>query len=357
MENLVSLAMIVKNEEKFLARCLESIKTFVDEIIIVDTGSTDLTKLVAAQFTDKIFDFNWCDDFSKARNFAFSKATSKYVMWLDADDVVTPDNLIKLKNLKQKLKESQTDVYMLKYETAFDEKGRCTFAYNRERILKNNKTFLWEGAVHEAITPHGKIENLDIAIRHLKDDKKTDPKRNLKIYRQLIKSGKVFSPREQYYFARELYYNGYYKKAIKEFTNFLKGGKGWIENNLGALEMLYFCNLAINKNNINILYKSFEYAEPRANFLCYIGDYFMRENKFKQAIFWFENALKCKKDYSSGAFINEEYFSTYPALQLCVCHYNLGDFKSAKRYNDFVLTLSPQNEVAIKNDIFFKNLT
>lgn len=357
MENLVSLAMIVKNEEEYLARCLESIRAFVDEIIIVDTGSTDLTKLVAAQYTDKIYDFNWCDDFAKARNFAFSKATCKYVMWLDADDVISSENLAKLKNLRQKLNDSQTDVYMLKYEIAFDKNGACTFAYNRERILKNDKTFIWEGAVHEAITPHGNIENLEIAIKHLKGDKKTDPKRNLKIYRQLINSGKILSPREQYYYGRELYYNGYYKKSIKEFTTFLKSGQGWVENNLGALEMLYFCNLAINNRSLNILYKSFEYAEPRANFLCYIGDYFMSEKKFKQAIFWFESALKCEKDYSSGAFINEEYYSSYPALQLCVCYYNLGKIEKAKRYNDFVLTLKPDNEIALKNDIFFKNLT
>ncbi|MDE5995713.1 MAG: glycosyltransferase family 2 protein, partial [Eubacterium sp.] len=88
----ISLCMIVKNEEKVLARCLESIKNAVDEIIIADTGSTDNTKEIAKKYTDKIYDFEWVDDFSKARNFSFSKASKDYIMWLDADDIISKEN-------------------------------------------------------------------------------------------------------------------------------------------------------------------------------------------------------------------------------------------------------------------------
>jgi Glycosyl transferase family 2. len=76
----ISLCMIVKNEELTLDRCLTSIKDAVDEIIIVDTGSTDLTKNIGKKYTDKIFDFKWIDDFSAARNFSFSKATMDYIL-------------------------------------------------------------------------------------------------------------------------------------------------------------------------------------------------------------------------------------------------------------------------------------
>ena len=69
----ISLCMIVKNEEQVLARCLDSVRGLMDEIIIVDTGSTDQTKAIAAKYTDKIYDFEWISDFAAARNFAFSK--------------------------------------------------------------------------------------------------------------------------------------------------------------------------------------------------------------------------------------------------------------------------------------------
>ena len=75
----ISLCMIVKNEEKILRRCLDSVADLVDEIVIVDTGSQDETKRIAAEYTKFVYDFQWVDDFSAARNFAFSKATQEYI--------------------------------------------------------------------------------------------------------------------------------------------------------------------------------------------------------------------------------------------------------------------------------------
>ena len=81
----LSLCMIVKNEEDVLGRCLSCMDGIADEIVIVDTGSTDRTREIALQFTSKVYDFPWRDDFAAARNFAFSKATMDYTLWLDAD--------------------------------------------------------------------------------------------------------------------------------------------------------------------------------------------------------------------------------------------------------------------------------
>ena len=75
----ITLCMIVKNEEKVLKRCLESIRDLMDEIVIVDTGSTDRTKEIAAKYTDQIYDFEWVNDFSAARNFAFSRAATIFI--------------------------------------------------------------------------------------------------------------------------------------------------------------------------------------------------------------------------------------------------------------------------------------
>ena len=93
--------MIVKNEQEMIEQCLASIKHVVDEINIVDTGSTDRTKEIVAAYTDRIFDFKWKDDFGAARNYSFSKATKDYILWLDADDILLQEDANKLKELKK----------------------------------------------------------------------------------------------------------------------------------------------------------------------------------------------------------------------------------------------------------------
>ena len=82
--------MIVKNEEQHLAKCLMSVKPVVDEMIVVDTGSTDKPKHIAAALGAKVFDFPWTNDFSEARNYSLSKASGDWILVLDADEVVSP---------------------------------------------------------------------------------------------------------------------------------------------------------------------------------------------------------------------------------------------------------------------------
>ena len=123
----ISLCMIVRNEEESLERCLESTRNVADEIIIVDTGSTDGTIDIAKRYTQKVYEFPWIDDFAAARNFAFSKATRQYCMWLDADDILEPSDREALLRLKALLP-ADVDVVMMRYHTAFDEKDRPTFS-------------------------------------------------------------------------------------------------------------------------------------------------------------------------------------------------------------------------------------
>jgi glycosyltransferase involved in cell wall biosynthesis len=114
--------MIVKNEAVVLARCLDSAKDIVDEIIIVDTGSIDATKAIALGYTDKVYDFKWINDFSAARNFAYSKATMDYQFWLDADDVLPEKSQKELLALKETL-DPAYDIVTMKYQTHFDDRG------------------------------------------------------------------------------------------------------------------------------------------------------------------------------------------------------------------------------------------
>ena len=139
----LSVCLIVKDEDEVLERCLNCACQFADEIVVVDTGSKDKTIEIAKMFTNRVYSFKWENDFSKARNFSFSKATKDYVMWLDADDIITNENIEKIKKLKQTT--NPKDVYMLKYEIAFDEANNPTFTYFRERILRRSMNFVWEG--------------------------------------------------------------------------------------------------------------------------------------------------------------------------------------------------------------------
>ena len=95
----LSLCMITKNEENNLSRCLDCIKEFVDEIIIVDTGSTDKTVEIAKSYGAHIYHYDWNNDFSKARNVSLQKATKDWILVLDADEVLPYEEGLKLKNI------------------------------------------------------------------------------------------------------------------------------------------------------------------------------------------------------------------------------------------------------------------
>ena len=153
----MSLCMIVRQEEKALARCLEGIADAVEEIVIVDMGSTDRTKEIARQFTDKIYDFPWMDDFAAARNFAFSKGTGEYLLWMDAEDILPSGEKEKLLALKADLRENPCDMVMMLFDRGVDEGGRTKFSCYRERLVRRCLQARWQGRANEMIPPFGSV--------------------------------------------------------------------------------------------------------------------------------------------------------------------------------------------------------
>ncbi len=113
----ISLCMIVKNEEMHIARCLDSVAELVEEIVIVDTGSTDRTVEIVSDYTSKVYSYPWKDDFSDARNYSFSKASMDYCMWMDADDILEESEKDNFLRLKQSLT-PDIDIVMMKYNTS-----------------------------------------------------------------------------------------------------------------------------------------------------------------------------------------------------------------------------------------------
>lgn len=349
----LSLCMIVKNEEDTLSRCLESAQNLFDEIIIVDTGSNDKTKEIAKKYTNKIYDFKWCDDFSQARNYSFSKATKEYIMWLDADDIILDEDLNKLKKLKEDL-DKNTDMVILKYNL-LNKDNESVLTYYRERIVKKNKHYKWISPIHEVITPSGNIIYKDIAITH-KKIKESDPKRNLKIFEKMIQKNYTFDARQTFYYARELYYNNMLEESISIYNKFLDMDNAWIENKISACIDLY--NIYIKKNDpkkaLSYLFKTFEYSVPRSEVCCYIGNYFLQEENYTIAKYWYLQACSNKESVETGGFFNKDFKDFIPYINLSVCYYYLGDVLSAKRFNDMAGAIKPKNESYINNKYFFK---
>lgn len=353
----ISLCMIVKNEEDVLARCLDSVKEIADEIIIVDTGSIDKTKEIAKVYTDKIYDFIWINDFSAARNYAYSKATKEYILWLDADDIIFDEDIEKFKQLKVSLDE-KVDIVMMKYNVGFDVDGNVTLSYYRERLSRRTLNCQWKEPVHEYLEISGDIINTDICIAHRKEHVAT-PGRNLILYKSFISKGKKLSPRGLYYYARELYYNEKYNEAIRYFNKFLDTEQGWIEDNINACFTLSICynNLKDNKNRFKILLKSFEYDNPRAEICCQLGYFYFDKMEYEKAIFWYKLATEIKKPEDGWGFISHDYFGYIPYIQLCVCYDKLGNIEEAIKCNNKAAEFKPNADAISYNKKYFESIS
>lgn len=353
----ISLCMIVKDEEEVLDQCLQSVAPYCDEIIIVDTGSTDKTKEIAKKYTDNIYDFKWVDDFSAARNFSFKQATKDFILWLDADDILLEEDQRKLAELKEKLNDNIDAVSMI-YHAYFDEYGKPTLTYRRNRLVKRKNNFKWIGAVHEYLDVRGKILSSSIVITHRKNKKmrkQTDKSRNLKIYESRKKKGLSFSPRDLFYYANELKDHQKYEEAITVYEQFLESKKGWVENEIRACLYMADCYRQLSKPNkeMEALTRSLHYDIPRPECCCRLGDLYKHRFKYKQAIFWYELALSVQSDHDSS-FNFLAYSTWYPHMQLCVCYWKIGAIEKAIFHNEQAKKYRPNDKTIVANETFLK---
>ncbi|WP_229692372.1 tetratricopeptide repeat-containing glycosyltransferase family 2 protein [Paenibacillus radicis (ex Gao et al. 2016)] len=148
---LISLCMIVKDEEAFLADCLESVKGIADEIIIVDTGSTDRTTEIAARYGAVIVHYEWDHDFAKARNAGLDRAKGEWILFLDADerlDAATKGQLLDL------IKDKSLSAMLLQiWNIVGDGEGQGATIHPVLRMFRNDKFIRFEGRIHEQIAP------------------------------------------------------------------------------------------------------------------------------------------------------------------------------------------------------------
>ena len=184
---LLSLSMIVKNEEKYLRGCLESVQGIADEIIVVDTGSTDNTIKIAEEFGAKIFHFEWINDFSAARNYALSKSTGNWILYLDADERISENSKNELKKIIKRNENFAVNCTV----KSIDEIGGTPNLMLYPRLFKNHSELKFTGRVHEQISGstrklNYKLVDSNIEIIHLgynipKDEFQKKAERNLEL--------------------------------------------------------------------------------------------------------------------------------------------------------------------------------
>ncbi|MBC2870168.1 glycosyltransferase family 2 protein [Bittarella massiliensis] len=349
----VSLCMIVRDEEDVLGRCLDSVAGVADEVVVVDTGSRDRTRQIALEKGARVYDFPWCDDFAAARNFALEKGRMEYLFWLDADDVLLPADREALIALKGELDKS-VDMVMLRYNTAFDRAGRPTFSFYRERLWRRDRGFRFEGAVHEAVTPQGRVIRREIAVTHQKLHRR-DPGRNLRIFEKEAAKGPL-TPRQQFYFGRELCYAGRLEEGERVLTAFLEGGQGWVENQVSACRELARCLDRQEQPGraLRALFWSFAFDRPRAEVCCDIARRFFDEGLWPRAIYWYRRALEVPFDPASGGFTEPDCYGFLPHIQLCVCYDRLGDRRRAEEENELAARSKPDHPSVRQNRVYFQ---
>lgn len=327
----ISLCMIVKNEERVLARCLDSVKDLMDEIIIVDTGSTDRTKEIAKRYTDKIFDFEWIQDFSAARNFAFSQAKMEYIYTADADEVLDAENRKRFQYLKECLL-PEIDIVQMKYGNQLQFGTVYNFDEEyRPKLFKRLREFVWEGSVHEMVRLEPLIYDSDIVVTHLPEKPHGD--RDLENFRNQIRKGVRLNKRLHNMYARELYLVGTPEDLEKAMAFFMDSAA---DPGRDADEICEACCIAARAARLNeepLIF--FKYAskviagEGCSEICCEFGHFYEDSGDFEEAAIWYYNAVYETRPVLSIACGGKEAFEG-----LIRCYEVMGLEEEAQKYRE-----------------------
>lgn len=292
----ISLCMIVKNEEKLLKRCLDSISDLMDEIIIVDTGSTDDTKKIASQYTDKIFDFKWIDDFAAARNFAFSKATMEYIYSCDADEIIDSVNHEELRKLKAVLI-PEVEIVQMKYaESPENQTVLNSKTEYRPKLFKRLRNYVWINPVHETVRLDPVVFDSDIEIMHSPENTEDHAKRDFHIFEGMIKNGEKLSTPLLTMYAKELWKKGSkedFKIASKFFGDIINREEDSSDCLEIAAVIMVRASRLLNKTSDFIKYTSMLQSVGRGGSELFyeLGEFFYQDGKYEDAFIWYRSAV------------------------------------------------------------------
>jgi 2-polyprenyl-3-methyl-5-hydroxy-6-metoxy-1,4-benzoquinol methylase/glycosyltransferase involved in cell wall biosynthesis len=261
MKAKVSVCFIVRDDEGtgLLEECFQSIRPYVEEIVVVDTGSTDGTPEIAKKYADVFEVFTDCNDpvtgeiadFSKARNRSFDLATKPWVMWMDSDDILAGgEHLARLIEFGEHNRKNQPDgherdwCFLFPYEYVYSPSGQCICLHYRERLVSRRGAMTWVNPVHEVMLPSDRA-NLylqpcdDVVFKHQRQRSKKPgvPGRNLRILQKLVEVDGCEDARQFYYLGLEYANAGQHEKATQWLTRYF-GVSGWEdEKTMAAMKL------------------------------------------------------------------------------------------------------------------------
>lgn len=339
--------MIVRNETLFLKNCLRSVSGQVDEIIIVDTGSSDNTMDIAHDFTEKVFSFPWQEDFSAARNYALQMATGDWILSLDADEelVWLTSNEQPLKNLI--VQNPTIEAFLLPLDNPISNSGE----YNRYcvlRLFKNNGKYRFKGKIHEQISV-SKHEVVSIAeeplIRHnLLVGREHNRKRGRNL--ALLKKTIAEDPDNnflKYYLGLEWLMLGKPTQALPLLQEAYRNlTDEYLFFRAPALRHLLICLHALGRYDEGIcLCLEADFRYPEYTDIYYLAGIFFEEmHEYTLAVKWFVQALKTGNPPAVFSHMNgsESFLVRY---HLGHCYEMLGMLEQAHLEYEQALALNP----------------
>ena len=329
----ISVCMIVRNEETRIARALSWLKAIADEIVIVDTGSTDSTKSIAQQYTNKVFGFAWRDDFAAARNFAFSKAEMDYIYTADADESIDQPNLQKLLELKTTLS-PRTDIVQVKYANQLQMPTVYNFDIEyRPKLFRRLRTFTWIDPVHETVDTELHILDSDIVLIH--NPGELHAGRDFAIFQRIAQPGRALSPRLHRLYAQELFVAGTDDDFLAAYGYF-----EWTLHQEGIpaesiqqsqCVVARCCGLRQDANGLFKVALKNIIGQPCAEVCCELGDQYMRMQDYEEAATWFYTAA-----FGAQSELSIRSSGDIPLQKLSDCYLKLGNRDEAIRYRKLV---------------------
>lgn len=368
----ISLACIMRNEAVNIGPLLSSVKGCFDEIVFVDTGSTDNSCFFIEQINKqieagsevwsgipeiKLHHFDWINDFAAARNFAFSKCTKDYVAWLDLDDALSDAKAFI--TWRDHVMHS-AHYWLALYNYAFDDKGNVVCQFVRERVVKRNHGFKWEFPVHEGILQvEGKkfwpqrVSSWWVNHRRSEEDKKADHMRNVKLFESLDYD--KLPSRMKFYYGKELFENGFPEKAGKPLLEAAKASD--LELHDRILTIQYAAQAAATQKAfaqaLQLLYNGIQLVPSRAEYWCGIGDIYLILGRLGEAIHAYKTATQCEPDTYGGIVVcDSRAYDEHPHLKLAEIYTNTGNLEKIGPHLEKLRSINsafvPQLEDAIE---------